>query len=132
VESAKTSDTGQIQESLVADVTVEPKDVMICFSSSDKEFADFLKDSLERSGISVWADHAANRAPPGIAGKAVMATKVFLFVVSEESACSNFCEDTVSFAYISNTPIIPIALQKEDILETFFNAGLYANLKRHL
>jgi hypothetical protein len=47
VESAKTSDTGQIQESLVADVTVEPKDVMICFSSSDKEFADFLKGMTE-------------------------------------------------------------------------------------
>ena len=32
--------------------------------------------SLERTGISVWSDHSADRAPPGIAGKAVMVTKV--------------------------------------------------------
>jgi hypothetical protein len=55
--------------------------------------------------------------------------QVFIFVVSEESACSNFCEDTVSFAYISNTPIIPIALQKEDVLEAFLNAGLRLTLR---
>jgi hypothetical protein len=58
------------------EVVVEPKDVMICFSSSDKEFAGFLQSSLERSGVSVWCEHSADRAPPGIAGKAVMATKV--------------------------------------------------------
>ena len=47
-ESTKTKTAnGQIEGALVADVAIEPKDVMICFSSSDREFVDFLKGAVE-------------------------------------------------------------------------------------
>ncbi|XP_033102214.1 uncharacterized protein LOC117105240 [Anneissia japonica] len=82
-------------------------DVMIIGVESDNEFAQSLADSLSEDGLSVWTSNSSDKSMS--VGQLLVASKVLVNILSEGSTSSQQCEDLISLAYISDTPIFPIA-----------------------
>ncbi|XP_071945403.1 uncharacterized protein [Antedon mediterranea] len=82
-------------------------DVMIMGVTSDNELAQSLADSLTQDGLSVWTLNTNNNSKSK--GNILVASKVLVNILSEGSTSCQECEDLISLAYVSDTPIFPVA-----------------------
>ena len=106
--------------------------VMISYSNADKENMQMLKGGLEKHGLNVWVDETGLNAEADLAekGKAIIDSKLFIWLISENTFNSEFyklCKDEIALAYISDKPIMKIILKKFPCHK--FNSKFDENLK---
>ncbi len=99
---------------------MEFKDVFISYSRVDGEFTEALKKALEDQGLDVWFDK--EEIPIGTdfqsyINKSIIDAHVFLFIISPNSAISEFCSIEVNEALRYNKKIIPIVYRLGDTEE---------------
>ncbi|EDV22484.1 uncharacterized protein TRIADDRAFT_59119 [Trichoplax adhaerens] len=80
-------------------------DVMISYSRVNQNVMRKLKDFLIENGL-----------------------KAFLIILSKNSATSKYCRDELALAYISNKPIIPVALEKKSEILSVLEFGMKLTL----
>ncbi len=94
-------------------------DVFISYSSKDKIIADALCHSLENNHIKCWIaprDILAGEKYGAVIEKAIAACKVCIFIFSEKSKMSPWCESELSIAFSERRIIIPFKID-ESLIE---------------
>lgn len=91
------------------------KKVFISHSQKDKAIADIICDSLEQAGIDCWI--APRDIPYGTdwAGEiadAIKASKIFLFILSQNSNVSRQCPKEINIADNANIPMLCVAVDE--------------------
>ncbi|XP_078481634.1 uncharacterized protein LOC144742654 [Ciona intestinalis] len=110
---------------------VDVKDVMISYSHQDVDAMRKLKSMLEGSGLTVWVDEAA--LTPGSVflreiGEAIVASRLFIVLLSGDSVQSKYCQDEVSLAYVSNKNIFAVSLLQYDDVTKVMDLGMKLTL----
>lgn len=91
------------------------KKVFISHSQKDKAIADIICDSLEQAAIDCWI--APRDIPYGTdwAGEiadAIKASKIFLFILSQNSNASRQCPKEINIADNANIPMLCVAVDE--------------------
>ncbi|HLO32068.1 MAG TPA: TIR domain-containing protein [Anaerolineales bacterium] len=92
--------------------------VFISYSHEDAQFANKLKGDLRRNGISVWIDERLKPAEETWLDQltiAIREQRYFLFLMSERSISSEYCQWELNMAQSFERNIIPILLEKIDL-----------------
>ncbi|XP_064612127.1 uncharacterized protein LOC135476138 [Liolophura sinensis] len=98
-------------------------DVMISYNPADVEHVRHLAGALRAEGLSVWFSDMDN-PNLGDTGQAVSQCKVFVLVLSEKSACDPQCKDELALAYITDSSIFPVGLQRFRDLGPLLDCGM--------
>jgi WD40 repeat protein len=89
-------------------------DVFVSYSRVDAEFVSRLVEDLKHRGKDVWVDvdgvRDAERFPEALR-RAIEGSDAFVFVISPDSAGSEFCEQEIAHAAALNKRIVPLALR---------------------
>ena len=100
--------------------------VMISYSHKNTELMLRIRDLLSSNNFEVWVDtklQAGCQFFKNI-GSAVIGCDIFLFILTEHSVASKFCEDEVSLARISNKKILPVTFCNPMDISSEMNPGL--------
>ena len=100
--------------------------VMISYSHQDSELMLRIRDLLTANGFDVWVDTKLKGGTNFFKniGSAVIGCDIFIFILSESSVTSRFCQDEVSLARISSKKILPITYCKVGDVVQNMDAGL--------
>jgi hypothetical protein len=99
----------------------QDRSVFISYSRRDTDFARRLKEALVRSGCPVWID---SESIPGAAQwqieieQGIVGADNFIFILSEHSVASEYCNEELRFALAQNKRIIPLlrlSIEKLDV-----------------
>eukprot|EP00116_Pleurobrachia_bachei_P003259 sb/3463521/ len=84
--------------------------IMISYSHQDSEIMQGIMDLLTTHGFGVWVDTKLKGGANFFKdiGSAVIGCDIFLFLLSEHSISSKYCQDELSLARISNKRILPL------------------------
>jgi WD40 repeat protein len=111
------------------------KDVFISYSRNDIDFVNKLCDSLQENGLDWWIDR--NDISPGEPWKTEVEIGIdssynFIFVLSEKSVTSEYCQRELGYADKNNKKIVPLVLEDVDpvilenpIFHKTFSSGDY-------
>lgn len=108
-----------IKASQVLDVrsteTYQP-DVFISYSRRDKEFVERLLHALKRNGLKIWIDWenipvASDWRQEIYEG--IEAANSFIFVISDDSVSSPYCQEEIEHAVRNNKRLIPILWRRD-------------------
>nr|CAB3250471.1 G patch domain-containing protein 3 [Phallusia mammillata] len=107
------------------------KDVMISYSHQDIDIMRKVKGTLEKAGVSVWVDESA--LTPGAVflreiGEAIVASRLFIVLLSADSVQSKYCQDEVSLAYISNKNIFAVSILPFNEVSDVMDLGMKLTL----
>ncbi|XP_070573269.1 uncharacterized protein [Ptychodera flava] len=107
-------------------------DAMISFHQADTEFVKYLSGELKKNNIRVWRDDPTVNPVDAVShkGQAIVESKVFLIVLSKDSASSKTCQDEVALAYISNKAIFPVAREQFALLSQYLDFGMRLTLAK--
>ena len=100
--------------------------IMISYSHQDHDFMLRVRDLLADNGFDVWVDTKLKGGSNFFSdiGSAVIGCNLLVFILSEHSVASKFCQDELSLARISNKKILPITASKLDEVFPKMDAGL--------
>ncbi|XP_005103448.1 uncharacterized protein LOC101857264 [Aplysia californica] len=82
-------------------------DIVIGYNVSDLEFVQKLAEKLRSSSMSVWYTNPDGDATQ--TSDAILGCKIYLPVMTEESAVDKHIQEQLSLAYISNSAIYPLS-----------------------
>jgi len=94
-----------LQEEFIAESTKQPTEslpeVFISYSRTDSDFARKLNEALQLQGKTTWFDQES--IPPGTdfqqeIYRGIEASENFLFIISQNSISSPYCDDEVAYA----------------------------------
>jgi len=97
-------------------------DVMITYHHTDENLLERIAASLSDRGFSVC--HSCHGTIDPQNGKAILDTKVFMFIVSQASLSHTPCKDEAALAYIAGKPVIPIGVQSYKDLEPHLDSAM--------
>eukprot|EP00051_Salpingoeca_urceolata_P001148 m.38925 g.38925 ORF g.38925 m.38925 type:complete len:344 (+) comp11222_c1_seq1:125-1156(+) len=106
-------------------VTVQ-YDVMLSFAAKDLSLAAKIADQMRDGGLKVWYDDSKEFLKNG---RAILESKAFVLLLTESSAESKHCKDDIALAFISNKPIVPVALQDLKKISEKMDFGLKLTLR---
>ncbi|ELU15118.1 hypothetical protein CAPTEDRAFT_228584 [Capitella teleta] len=124
---------GTTNQAMRSKSNAQNSDVMISYSHADKPIMLKLRDGLEQHGISVWVDLTGLTAGVDFLstiGQAIIESKMFISLLSENTIKSRYCQDELALAYISNKAIFPVALSEPDSLFPLMDTGMKLQLAR--
>ena len=100
--------------------------IMISYSHQDSELMVRIRDLLTANGFDVWVDTKLKGGSNFFKniGSAVIGCDIFLFILTEQSVASKFCQDEVSLARISNKKILPVTYCAVNDVVPEMDAGL--------
>ncbi|GFR97334.1 hypothetical protein ElyMa_006321300 [Elysia marginata] len=96
-------------------------DVVIGYHGSDVKFVEKVAAKLEKAGLSVW--YKRNQDAEKQTSEAILGCKIYLPVMSEESAVDKSIQEQLSLAYISNSAIYPLAQTRFRYLSPKLSGG---------
>ncbi|XP_022102105.1 uncharacterized protein LOC110985406 [Acanthaster planci] len=79
---------------------VHSSDVYFIYNNEDEDFKAYLAKRLESDKLSVWSGLTS--------GEGLIDAKVVVIIMSSSSTLDKHCNDEVSLAYITDTPIFPV------------------------
>ncbi|XP_038059076.1 uncharacterized protein LOC119730314 [Patiria miniata] len=79
-------------------------DVYFIYNNEDEDFKDYLSKKLQSDKLSVWNGETTH-------GQGLIDSKAVVIIMSTTSTKDQHCDDEVSLAYISDTPIFPVTRQ---------------------
>lgn len=91
------------------------KKVFISHSQKDKAIADIICDSLEQAGIDCWIaprDIPYGNDWAGEIADAIKVSKIFLFILSQNSNASRQCSKEINIADNANIPMLCVAVDE--------------------
>jgi tetratricopeptide (TPR) repeat protein len=95
-------------------------DIFISYSRKEKSFVEGLKQRLEDFELDVWVDidglYAGEEFWPEVT-KAIDAAAVFIFVISPDSAASEFCHKEADRAASGGKRIVPLCRRQSESAE---------------
>lgn len=97
-------------------------DVYISYHDKDVELMTYLFDRLDKNDLKVWS--RGFEKCEGAKGTALINAKIFLVIMSENSMGTEGCADEVSLAYISDKPILPVAIKYYDDLKNHLSFSM--------
>ena len=100
--------------------------VMISYSHQDSELMLRIRDLLTANGFDVWVDTKLKGGSNFFKniGSAVIGCDIFIFILTESSVTSRFCQDEVSLARISSKKILPVTYCRVGDVLQHMDAGL--------
>ena len=90
-------------------------DIYICYSRRDNEVATDICHFLDQQGLSYWIDKRAIETGADFAQsivKAIQASNLFLFIISENSGKSRFCINELDVALQFKKHIFPLRIDQ--------------------
>jgi hypothetical protein len=90
-------------------------DVFISYSRRDSGYVDKLQAALSERGKDVWVDVEGIRDAevfPEVLRRAVESSDAFVFVISPDSVCSEYCQEEIAHAVELNKRIVPVSLRE--------------------
>lgn len=107
-------------------------DVMISFHNKDLEFTQKLAEKIKEQGWTVWYTHPDMdpREALGKKGEAILSCKMFVMIISQDSCKDSQFGDELALAYISNSTIFPVSLQKFREINPMLEGGMKLMLAR--
>ncbi|XP_077995721.1 uncharacterized protein LOC144449132 isoform X3 [Glandiceps talaboti] len=107
-------------------------DAMISYHQSDADFVKYFSGELKKNNITVWREDPKDKSKESVShkGQAIVESKVFIIILSRESASSKTCQDEVALAYISNKSIFPVAMEQFANLSKYLDFGMRLTLAK--
>ncbi|KAK7483409.1 hypothetical protein BaRGS_00025349 [Batillaria attramentaria] len=101
------------------------EDIVLGYNLADAEFVTRLAGTLRDEGLSVWfADPSGESTSWGQQKtQAILACKVFIPLLSEESVVDKQLQEHLSLAYVSNSCIFPLGLVRHRFLAPKLSGG---------
>lgn len=104
-------------------------DIYICYSREDNEVATEICHFLDQQGLSYWIDRRGIEPGDDYAQSIVNAindSKLFLFIISENSGKSRFCMNELAFAVNNKKTVIPLRIDQAPLSDeiSFFIANI--------
>ncbi|KJE92002.1 hypothetical protein CAOG_008660 [Capsaspora owczarzaki ATCC 30864] len=107
------------------------KEVVLCYTIEDKSFMKRIEAMLTEAGIEVWFDELrqhADKTRRREVAQTVMGCQSLIFIVSEHSVKSPYCQTEVQFAFDSGVRVFPVIISNK-FMEVI-DPGLEMLLKR--
>jgi hypothetical protein len=108
--------------------------VMVSYSHKNSEVAFALEKSLSASGLfAVWIDREGIKAGAdwrGQIAEAIQNSVCVIFLVSNASIISRYCQEEIYFAKVVGVPILPLTIQANMFGELSGSGGLKMILQR--
>lgn len=93
----------------------------ICHAGSDKEKAEIIHDKLTSQEVECFLDsHPKDGIYPGEEWKSVIVDNIkksdmLLFLISEASNASLYCQEEIEFAKTYKVPVIPLKFESNSV-----------------
>lgn len=107
-------------------------DVMISFNAKDLAFTEKIAEKLEEQSWTVWYTRPNMDPIEALSrkGEAILSCKMFVMIISQDSCKDSQFADELALAYISNSTIFPVSLEKYREINPMLEGGMKLMLAR--